>query len=111
MGYLLNDSTIGVLFNDRSTLLRVDNSNRVVCIEESSVAGRQRASIISEEYCPASHDYRLQLFKEFEAQLAPFSKKQQQNKSCQFGRQQNVYLHKWIRLPTCILFRLSNGLV
>lgn len=107
MGYLLTDNTIGVLFNDRSSLIRL-YSDMVIWIERVRLAGKETALLFHNSTIPFDLQYKFQIFKEFEAQLLPYIKSPKEQAIVDYERQTVFYLYKWQRKPSCVLFQMSK---
>ena len=110
MGYLLNDNTIGVLFNDRSSFVKLGD-NQVIWIERVRVQGKEKTQVYFEHKIPFTLQYKFQIFKEIEAQLFPYKKGVKKQAIIDENARYLFYLYKWQREQSCVMFRMSTNLI
>ena len=68
IGYLLRDNTIGVLYNDQSTMMRSPHTQKLVYTASENASNTLSHSSLDDI------TYKSNLFYEFERQLTPYKR-------------------------------------
>jgi len=108
IGYMLNDGSVGVYFNDGSKILGGYERPFVYYVDKKEKEGQK---YIKEEF-PQEHSRKLTLLVHFKKYLS-----EKQTKRTALGRGNasyplgTVYLRKWLSTSHGVIMRLSNGVV
>jgi len=123
LGFLLNDGSSGVYFNDSTKIVLESSGDQLMYIERktSENGGNLKTSIFSLSNFPTSLQKKVTLLNHFRSYLREQEKKrvEQQLESHEPIKEAEncgeledfVYLKKWVRTRHAILFRLSDHTV
>jgi len=123
LGFLLNDGSSGVYFNDSTKIVLESSGDQLMYIERktSENGGNLKTSIFSLSNFPTSLQKKVTLLNHFRSYLREQEKKRveqhleshepiKEAENC--GELEDfVYLKKWVRTRHAILFRLSDHTV
>jgi len=119
LGFLFNDGSAGVYFNDSTKAVLAPKGNEFVYVERKKV-GEGRMEQITEVHTlsnyPESLQKKVTLMKHFRNYLLEQHKREEKPEGdFRFSNERNgedcVFLKKWVRTKHAILFRLSNQTV